>query len=377
MDSEATVSHSLDSPNPTCAIELRDVGKSFGPVRVLDHCSLSLAAGERFVLLGPSGCGKSTLVRLIAGLERPTSGSITIDGIDQSSIPPHQRPIAMVFQQGGCYEHLSVEENIRIGSQLPTLAGPHALREDVWPARKGAEFNRWLVDRLGLANLLRHPPTQLSGGEYKRLAIARSLASQRPILLLDEPLAHLNGTLRQDVLAMLLELQRETSMTLLYVTHDSIEAMQIAQRAAILDAGSIQQIDEPRRLYEHPQSRIVAQSLGIPTMDFMALIPTTPGIGIRPDEWEVVQISKELVEPHECMPHGFQSTADGIRWHAIVERSQFMGYGWWLSVRSGGSDSTLRRATVVVSKGCFEPYVDHLPLGIELFVSKNKVHSVS
>ncbi|MFN6127349.1 MAG: ABC transporter ATP-binding protein [Planctomycetota bacterium] len=236
------------------ALEVVQVRHCYGPATVLDNVSLRAAPGEWLVLLGESGSGKSTLLRIIAGLERPTSGQIFLLGEDRSTCPACNRPVAWMSQSAGCYEHLSVAENLAIAQRL--------IPRNVQAA--GIDIGVWrdeLIDRLGLARLLARKPSAISGGERQRTAIARALLSMRPILLLDEPLAHLNESMREEIGGQLREWTRRLGMTVLVVTHDSLEAAQLADRMALLVAGRIEQIDAPKLVVEKPASEKAAALL--------------------------------------------------------------------------------------------------------------------
>ncbi|MFO0012430.1 MAG: ABC transporter ATP-binding protein [Planctomycetota bacterium] len=233
------------------ALEVRDVTHRYDQKVVLDGVSFGVSPGEWVVLFGESGSGKSTLLRVIAGIERPERGSIAMLSSDQTQRPAHQRPVAWMPQSGGCYEHLSIDENLAIAQQLI----PDRVRDE------GVDVAAWrteLVECLGLGPLLRRKPSAVSGGERQRAAIARALLTLRPILLLDEPLAHLNESMRERLGERIREWTRRLGMAVVYVTHDSLEAAQLADRMVILIAGKIEQIDAPKSIVARPASDRVA-----------------------------------------------------------------------------------------------------------------------
>jgi putrescine transport system ATP-binding protein len=225
--------------------------KRFGGTAVVDHLSLDIYEGEFFALLGPSGCGKTTLLRLIAGFERPNTGRILLDGVDLAAVPPHRRPVNMMFQSYALFPHLTVEANVAFG-----------LKQEDLPK---AEIARRVADMLALVKLERfgtRRPHQLSGGQRQRVALARSLAKRPRVLLLDEPMAALDKKLRGETQFELMELQRSLGLTFVIVTHDQSEAMIVADRIGVMDRGRLMQVAPPAAIYERPNSRWVADFLG-------------------------------------------------------------------------------------------------------------------
>src|SRR3954451_18446968 len=224
------------------------VVKKVGALRAVDRLSLDIAAGEFFALLGPSGCGKTTLLRMLAGFETPDEGRILLDGNDIARVLPHQRPVNMMFQNYALFPHLSVRDNIAFG--LKRMAMPRPEIET-----RVAD----MVRLLKLEGLEERKPDQLSGGQKQRVALARSLARRPRVLLLDEPLAALDKKLRERTQLELMEVQRLLGMTFIIVTHDQEEAMTVADRIGVMDAGRLEQVAKPRQLYESPASRWVAE----------------------------------------------------------------------------------------------------------------------
>src|SRR3954469_20150680 len=227
------------------------VVKKFGALRAVDRLSLDIAAGEFFALLGPSSCGKTTLLRMLAGFETPDEGRILLDGNDIARVLPHQRPVNMMFQNYALFPHLSARDNIAFG--LKRMAMPRPEIET-----RVAD----VVRLLKLDGLEERKPDQLSGGQKQRVALARSRAPRPRVLLLDEPLAALDKKLRESTQLELMELQRRLGMTFVIVTHDQEEAMTMATRIGVMDAGRLEQVAPPRDLYEAPATRWVAGFVG-------------------------------------------------------------------------------------------------------------------
>src|SRR5881392_2166523 len=232
-------------------LRIEGVSKNFGSFRAVDRLSLDIGAGEFFALLGPSGCGKTTLLRMLAGFETPDEGRILLDGREIAHVLPHERPINMMFQNYALFPHLSVRDNIAFGLRRTRMA-----RADI--DTRVAE----MVALVKLEGLEKRKPDQLSGGQKQRVALARSLARRPQLLLLDEPLAALDKKLRESTQLELMELQRRLGMTFVIVTHDQEEAMTVADRIGVMDAGRLQQVATPRELYEAPATRWVAEFVG-------------------------------------------------------------------------------------------------------------------
>jgi putrescine transport system ATP-binding protein len=235
----------------TRLLSIERVVKKFGHFRAVDRLSLDIQAGEFFALLGPSGCGKTTLLRLLAGFEAPDEGRILLDGRDIAQVPPHERPINMMFQNYALFPHLSVSDNIAFG-----------LKRAGMPASSIKTRVAEMVALVRLEGLEQRKPDQLSGGQRQRVALARSLARRPRVLLLDEPLAALDKKLRESTQLELMELQRRLGLTFIIVTHDQEEAMTVAGRIGVMNAGRLEQVAPPRQLYEAPRSRWVAEFVG-------------------------------------------------------------------------------------------------------------------
>jgi putrescine transport system ATP-binding protein len=232
-------------------LRIEGVSKSFGSFRAVDRLSLDIAAGEFFALLGPSGCGKTTLLRMLAGFETPDEGRILLGGQDIAPVLPHERPVNMMFQNYALFPHLNVRDNIAFGLKRAGMA-----RADI------ASHVADMIALVRLEGMEKRKPDQLSGGQRQRVALARSLARRPKVLLLDEPLAALDKKLRENTQAELMELQRRLGMTFIIVTHDQEEAMTMATRIGVMDAGRLEQVAAPRDLYEAPATRWVAGFVG-------------------------------------------------------------------------------------------------------------------
>ena len=246
-----TVLESWDDPNVAPLIQFVNVTKKYGDFTAIDNLTLDIYEREFYALLGPSGCGKTTLLRLLAGFEEPTSGSILIGGEDISHIPPNKRSVNMMFQSYALFPHMNVEKNIGFG-----------LKQE---GRSKEEIKQRVDEMLALVQLeefAKRKPHQLSGGQRQRVALARSLAKKPKLLLLDEPLGALDKKLRERTQFELMNLQESLGLTFMIVTHDQEEAMTVSSRIAIMDKGIVKQVDTPAIIYEAPNSRYVSDFIG-------------------------------------------------------------------------------------------------------------------
>ncbi len=239
-------------------VKLAGVGKAYGDVTILKGIDLEIRDGEFMVLVGPSGCGKSTLLRAIAGLEDITEGTLTIGGRVVNDVPPAGRGIAMVFQSYALYPHMNLFDNMAFGLQLAKLPKAEIERSVLRAAKI-----------LHIEHLLDRKPKELSGGQRQRVAIGRAIVRQPAVFLFDEPLSNLDAGLRMSMRYEFAKLHEQLKATMIYVTHDQVEAMTLADRIAVLQAGRIEQVGAPLALYEHPDNRFVAGFIGAPRMNFI------------------------------------------------------------------------------------------------------------
>jgi multiple sugar transport system ATP-binding protein len=240
------------------SVVFEHVTKRFGDTTVIEAFDLSVADGELLVLVGGSGSGKSTILRMLAGLETVTSGKILIDDRDVTDLPPRDRDVAMVFQDYGLYPHMTVRDNLSLGLRLRKLTPPVIERRVAWAA-----------GILGLEPLLDRKPKALSGGQRQRVAMGRAMVREPKVFLFDEPLSNLDAALRAQMRIEIGGLQRRLKTTTVYVTHDQIEAMTMADRIVVLQDGRVEQIGSPLELYDHPANLFVAGFIGSPAMNFV------------------------------------------------------------------------------------------------------------
>jgi multiple sugar transport system ATP-binding protein len=272
-------------------VALDQVTKEYpGGVRAVQGMSLTVADGELVVLVGPSGCGKTTTLRLIAGLESLTAGVIRLGGKDARGLPPRQRDMAMVFQRPAVYLHLTVSQNLAFGLRLREGGGPlRRLRGWLQPAAEIEARVRAVADLLSLGDVLERYPGQLSGGQQKRVALGRALVRRPGLLLLDEPLASLDAPLRWELRRELHLLHRRFPATMVYVTHDPLEAMSLGDRVVVLDRGRVQQADTPEEVYRRPVNRFVAGFFRRTPTNFFdgCLVLETGGLVFRGEGWRL------------------------------------------------------------------------------------------
>ncbi len=238
-------------PDAVPQIVIESVNKSFGGFTAVDGINLRIYKGEMFALVGASGCGKTTLLRMLAGFATPTSGRILIEGVDMTAVPPHERPVNMMFQSYALFPHMSVEQNVGYGLRRMKLK----------PAVRDKRIHDAL-DMVQLAALGGRKPHQLSGGQRQRVALARALIRRPKVLLLDEPLSALDKKLREQTQFELMNIQNQVGITFVFVTHDQDEAMALSTRIAVMNRGQVLQVGMPSEIYEFPQSRFVADFIG-------------------------------------------------------------------------------------------------------------------
>ena len=295
-------------------IELKQVTKNFGDLQVIKPLDLEIKDGEFTVFVGPSGCGKSTLLRLIAGLEDLTSGSIQIDGREASQDAPAKRGLAMVFQSYALYPHMNVYKNIAFPLKMAGM-DKDVIDEKV---RKAAEV-------LNLNDYLERKPAQLSGGQRQRVAIGRAIVREPSAFLFDEPLSNLDAALRVGMRLEISELHKRLNTTMIYVTHDQVEAMTMADRIVVMNHGVIEQVGTPLELYRNPKNLFVAGFIGSPKMNFIegswAQAQGAHTVGIRPEHISI--------------------TSEQSEWKGIVKMAESLGSDTFLHIQDSGVAETL------------------------------------
>ncbi|RZU02294.1 ABC transporter ATP-binding protein [Rivibacter subsaxonicus] len=303
------------------SVELEGIGRSFGAVRAVDGLDLRIDDGEFFVLLGPSGAGKTTTLRLVAGLERPDRGRVRMDGEDVTALLPAARDCAFVFQQYSLYPHLSVFDNLAFPLRAPLR------RIDPQQVRRRVQE---VAEMLHIESKLERRPTELSGGEMQRVAIGRALVRRPRVFLMDEPLSSLDAKLREEMRVELRRLQHDTGATVIYVTHDHVEATTLADRIGILEAGRLQQVGSPLEVYTNPATLAVAQRLGSPSINvlprawFNGQVPAAAtSVAIRPEDVAIGGDGAEFrIVECSLVKHEVVAERDGVQVHArtLLER---------------------------------------------------------
>ncbi len=284
-------------PNAAPYIRIENVTKKFGDFIAVNSVSLNVYRGEIFCLLGGSGCGKTTLLRMLAGFELPTSGTIAIDGVDMSNVPPYERPVNMMFQSYALFPHMTVEQNVAFG-----------LKQEGLPR---AEIKTRVDEMLAIVKLqdfAQRKPHQLSGGQRQRVALARSLVKRPKVLLLDEPLGALDKKLREHTQFELVNIQERLGVTFIVVTHDQEEAMTLASRIGVMNQGRIVQVGTPHDIYEFPSNRFVAEFIGNVNMFEGRIVEDEPD--------HVLIECAELGAPI-YVGHGVSTAPDAIAWTAV------------------------------------------------------------
>lgn len=303
-------------------LETRALEKHFGHIPAVNGIDLKSEDGELLAILGPSGSGKSTLMRMVAGLEEPTSGDILVDGHSIVGVPPKRRDVAMVFQSFALYPHMNVRENIR----FPLVA--RKVPED-----EQRQKIDWVTGILDIGNLLDRRPTRLSGGQMQRVALARALVRDPELFVFDEPLSSLDAQIRSQARGELRELHDRTRITTLYVTHDQLEALGLADRVAVIHEGRICQLGSPRELYENPGDLFVAGFIGDPPMNLLHLGDSI--LGARPEHILAAD----------------ETTADDValQLDVEIEHLEFLGAEWLIygAVRGGVPERDSRAPRII------------------------------
>ncbi len=254
-------------------IEFRNVTKKFGDRAVIENLNLTIKDGSFTVLIGPSGCGKTTLLRMIAGIGPQTSGQVLLDGMDISSTTPGKRGVAMVFQNYAIYPTMTVKDNIEFG-----------LKNNKVPEKERKKLIDEISEIVGIADLLDRKPGTLSGGQRQRIALARAMVKKPKVFLMDEPLSNLDAKLRVAMRIELIELHKQLKTTFVYVTHDQVEAMSMADNIILMNKGLIQQEDNPHDIYHNPHNMFTAQFIGSPQMNILPLGTEGASFGFRPEK---------------------------------------------------------------------------------------------
>ena len=342
-------------------LELKAIRKSFGQHEIIKGVDISIEHGEFVVFVGPSGCGKSTLLRLIAGLEEITSGTLDIGGRCVNDLPPKERSIAMVFQSYALFPHMTVFENMAFGL---SLAGE---KKDVIDSKV-----RNAAAILKMEALLDRKPSQLSGGQRQRVAIGRAIVRNPQVFLFDEPLSNLDAALRVNTRAEISRLHCELGATMIYVTHDQVEAMTLADKIVVLEAGHVRQIGSPLELYHRPQNQFVAGFIGSPRMNFLtveAVAAGDAGITVRsPDFGEaLIPVVGERIPPGASLTLGIRPESVkvgdgfGVALRGQVELVERLGHETFIEVLSAGDHAV----TALVDGKALVEMCDSVTIGFD------------
>jgi spermidine/putrescine transport system ATP-binding protein len=333
------------------AIEVQAVTKDFGPFRALDGVSFDIHDNEFFTLLGPSGCGKTTLLRMLAGFDAPTSGTIRLHGKPILDLPPHKRRVNTVFQSYALFPHMTVEQNIAFG--LENLG---------WAKDRRTARTAQMLEMVHMAQFARRRPDQLSGGQRQRVALARALAPEPEVLLLDEPLSALDLKLRQAMRDELRTLQRQTGITFVFVTHDQEEALDMSDRICVLGQGRIQHLGTPNEIYEDPANRFVADFIGetnflpvqvISVQGDMATVKTPMGQTVTTFQKSAVQgqAATLSLRPEKI---GMEDQAVGEIMQGRVTNKNYMGGYTHYTVDVGGTELRVSKRNAISHSQSFE-----------------------
>ena len=322
----------VDAPS----VSLRGVTKRFGDFAAVRDMDLDIPRGHFFTMLGPSGCGKTTTLRMIAGFEEPSEGTVLLDGDDVTGLPPFRRPTNTVFQSYALFPHLSVEANVAFGLQRRRVS------KDEVRSRVGEE-----LERVGLAREAKRKPRQLSGGQQQRVALARALVNRPAVLLLDEPLGALDLKLRKQLQVELKRIQQDVGITFVYVTHDQEEALTMSDRIAVMNRGVIEQLDDPEEIYERPSTTFVAGFIGVSNLMPGQVVSTGTGtVELKLDAGPTVRAggagagvgerAHAVVRPEKLQLHGASNGAGGDGGPSVegqVESSLYLGTATQVIVR--------------------------------------------
>ena len=343
-------------------IVLEKVSKRFGGVKAVDEVSFRAEAGKFVVLLGPSGCGKSTLLRLVAGLEEVSEGKIFIEGRDVTALDPTKRRLSMVFQSYALFPHLTVAENIVFGLKVRRL-----------PADQRKKRLARVAELVGLTERLEHKPQQLSGGQRQRVALARAIVSENPICLMDEPLSNLDAQLRHEMRVEIRALQQRLRITVVYVTHDQVEAMSMADHVILLREGHIEQEGTPAQLYARPATTFAARFIGTPAMNLVALADGPQGAVIR-GAGETVLAGRGAgltlgIRPEHIRLLDEGGTEGGI--HGAVISAEYHGADTVVKARVGDESLLVRAPGQVALAAGAQVRLGWEPAAVHLFDARN------
>jgi ABC-type Fe3+/spermidine/putrescine transport system ATPase subunit len=323
-------------------VSLDNVSKTFGIVKALQDVTLHINDGELFLMVGPSGCGKTTALRIIAGFYRPDIGSVKFDNIEMSGIPSYKRNTGMVFQNYALWPHMNVYENITFGLRIRKVGGADRIQRV-----------KRVLDIVKMREYAERFPNQLSGGQQQRVALARALVIEPSVLLLDEPLSNLDAKLRIEMRSEIRRIQRELSITTIYVTHDQAEALAIADRIAVLNVGRLSQVGSPREIYQYPESAFVASFMGEPNIldGQIEIINNEAGLAR-------IRIEGNLVLEGR-LPRDFSAYASGDRVSCFIRPETILG-------NEQSSQRFQVKVTEVSYQGQTDHYVFELPNGCVL-----------
>ena len=343
------------------ALTISNVRKSFDNVEILKGIDIDIDAGEFLILVGPSGCGKSTLLNMIAGLDSPTAGAISIGGRDVTNLPPKDRDIAMVFQSYALYPNMNVAQNIAFGLEMRKVPKP----------QRDAAVQR-VAKILQIERLLDRKPGQLSGGQRQRVAMGRALARDPKLFLFDEPLSNLDAKLRVEMRAEIKLLHQRTHVTTVYVTHDQVEAMTLGDRIAVMKEGVVQQFGTPDDIYARPATRFVAEFIGSPAMNMVAATRTTTGAAAQGMELALDAPHRAALEGqgagslvYGLRPESLRLASEGVP--GRIRMLEPTGPETYVTVETAIGALTLRVPGLLAAKAGDDVHVAWSPEAVHLF----------
>jgi len=343
------------------ALTIANVRKTFGNVEILKGIDIDIEAGEFLILVGPSGCGKSTLLNIIAGLELPTDGAVSIGDRDVTWLPPKDRDIAMVFQSYALYPNMNVAQNIAFGLEMRKV-----------PKDKRDEAVQRVAKMLQIVPLLDRKPGQLSGGQRQRVAMGRALARDPKLFLFDEPLSNLDAKLRVEMRAEIKLLHQRTRTTTVYVTHDQVEAMTLGDRIAVMNGGLVQQFGTPEDIYARPATRFVAEFIGSPAMNMIPAVRSGAGAAANGVELELTAAQRAAMQTSQAgklvyglRPESVRFSDDGVP--GTLRFTEPTGPETYATVETAVGNLTLRVPGYMVAKVGDAVHVKWSPEAVHLF----------